>query len=113
METLIEILTPILVALVSAGVAWALKRSGLSAEQTVKAVEIVKNATEHIEDLAKLNANKLKGPVKLESALAFIDRVGAQHPDIKGYLAKNGRELVERVLVSKIVGDDMTPKVNG
>jgi hypothetical protein len=116
MQTLIELLAPFLVPVLSAvlgmAIAWVLKKVGITDPVIVaKATEIAVLGVTKAEQVARSNADKIPAPAKMRSALAIMERLANENPQVKDYIIAKGAELAEAVLRSSLTPAHMTPKV--
>ena len=107
MELIIELLSPFLVPVLSALlgmlIAWALKKVGITDPAAVaKATEIAVIGVTRVEQMAKENVHKIQAPAKLRSALAIMERLANDNPEVKTYIITKGAELAEAVLRSSL-----------
>ena len=117
METIMEILSPLLAALAAAVIAWiiafikAKTKFDVPASVQVKATELAVKAVTRVEELAKTQVNRMASGTKTEMALSYLDNLAETSPDVHRYIKSKGIDLIERVLISRLTPDEMTPRV--
>ena len=115
METIMEILAPLLAAPVAAIIAWlvafikAKAKFDIPASVHVKATELAVQAVTRAEELAKLQVSRMTSGSKAEAALSYLDNLASSDPELHRYITGKGKELIERVLISRLTPDEMTP----
>lgn len=116
METIIEVLNPLLAALAAAIVAWivsfikAKTKFDIPPEVHTKATELAVKAVSRVEELAKSQTQRMLSGTKADTALRFLDNMSYEYPDVHNYITKKGKDIIESVLISKLTPDEMTPK---
>lgn len=112
-----DIVTAIVLPIIAAFLSWVVlragrsvaKRLGMDPDLAVTAAEIVRSAVLRSEDMASRMAGKITGGEKMRAALAYVELVADDLPDLQEYLQKNAEKLAERILRSSLTPDDMTP----
>ena len=116
METIIELLLPIIAALVAAGLgallAWVAAKFQLDIppEILTSVTAFARRAIMSVEEQAKSAGNTWSGKMKMDAVLQRLDFYAAQHPEAKGYIKKKARQLTESLLRSDLTPDEVTPK---
>lgn len=116
MDTLFEVLNPLLAALVAAAIAWliafikAKTKFDISPEIQVKATALAVQAVTRVEELAKRQISRIASDTKAEMALSYLDNLAGTNHDLHRYIVAKGKQLIEQVLISRLTPDEMTPK---
>lgn len=117
METLIILLTPLLLAAVLWGAGKLLRKTSLDISTQIKALTLVKTAVEWVEDIAK---DKLRSGLRMDSqsklslALSKIDYLAKTDggKELLTFLEGKQTELVEAMLLSPLTKPELTPGAN-
>ena len=118
METIIELLIPLLAAIAAAGVSWivafikAKTKFEVPASVVTKATELAVEAVGRVEEVAKSQTERMLSETKAGAALSFLDNMAYKYPDVHKYITQKGRDLIEEVLISRLTPDELTPKKN-
>ena len=116
METIIELLLPIIAALVAAGLgallAWAAAKFQLDIppEILTSVTAFTRRAIMSVEAQAKSAGGAWTSEMKLNAVLQRLDLYAAKHPEAKGFVKKKARQLTESLLRSDLTPDEVTPK---
>ena len=114
METISVLVIPVLAALLLIGLkyiaSWAFNKFSVSIDVQIRALEIIKLAVTRVEEIALASASKIPSPEKLKTALAMVDKLAAENPEVMKYLKGKQTELIEKVLKSSITEPGLTPK---
>jgi hypothetical protein len=117
METLLILLTPLLLAAVLWGAGKLLRKTSMDINTQIRALTLVKTAVEWVEDIAKdkiRSGFKMDSESKLSLALSKIDYLAKTDggKDLLAFLNGKQKDLVEAMLVSPLTSAALTPGAN-
>lgn len=108
METLIIIITPLIILALGYITRIILNKFGTSIDTQILALSLIKQAVTRTEEIAL--SSGYKGPEKLRLALTIIDNLAKQHPETLTYIRGKEEELINKILHSSLTTDELTPK---
>lgn len=115
METIIELITPILLALASAGVAavlaWLQAKTSfdIPASVQVKAQETIADIIMRVEGMAKDRAGSWDSESKLRQALMMVENLRVSQPEVYKAVRGKAESMIESLLISRLTPDEVTP----